>query len=37
MMSEGVPGIWLMAVGGIVNQLLWAYLLARRFNRILHQ
>jgi fluoroquinolone transport system permease protein len=37
MMSEGISGVWLVALGGIVNQLLWAYLLGRRFNRILHQ
>ena len=37
MISEGVSGVWLVALGGLVNQLLWIYLLGRRFNRILHQ
>jgi hypothetical protein len=37
MLSEDVSGIWLMALAGIANQLLWIYLLGRRFNRILHQ
>lgn len=37
MISEDVPGIWLMALGGIVNQLIWIYVLGRRFNRLLHQ
>jgi hypothetical protein len=37
MMSENVSGIWLMAFGGIVNQLIWIFVLGRRFNRLLHQ
>ncbi len=37
MISEGVSGIWLMVLVGVVNQLIWIYLLGRRFNRILHQ
>jgi fluoroquinolone transport system permease protein len=37
MISEGVSGVWLVALGGLVNQLLWIYLLGRRFNRTLHQ
>lgn len=37
LMSEGHSGVWLTAVGGIANQLVWIYLLGRRFNRVLHQ
>ncbi len=37
MISEGVSGIWLMVLVGVVNQLIWIYLLGRRFNHILHQ
>lgn len=37
LLSENESGVWLVALAGIANQLLWIYLLGRRFNRILHQ
>lgn len=37
MMSAGETGIWLVAILGIVYQLLCILAFSRRFNRILHQ
>lgn len=37
MLSEDGSGVWLVALAGIVNQMIWIYLLGRRFNRVLHQ
>ena len=35
--SDGLPFAWLVGLVGFVYQLLWVYLLARRFNKKLHE
>ncbi|MBK8900459.1 MAG: hypothetical protein IPM53_04690 [Anaerolineaceae bacterium] len=37
LLSDGVPGAWPVALVGLAYQLLWVYILTRRFNKILHQ
>lgn len=37
MISAGEAGVWWVALFGFAYQLLWIFVLSRRFNKVLHQ